>query len=967
MSKKKPRSLQDILRDRQQEEFVGREEQLAFFRANLSYDVEDPRRRFVINVSGQGGVGKTWLLRRFQKIAEEAGTILACTSETEDDVPRVLGHLAQQIEAQGHELDSFTERYKVYRQRKEEIEADPESPQGFPAFVGRTLAKGGLHLARRAPGAGIVAEFVDEEAITNLGGLFASYVARKIKNKDEVRLVLEPVETLTPLFLADLDEVVRHALVVLFFDTYEHTDAFLDAWLRDLLQGRYGEVPADILLVIAGRDELDRNYWSPYEGLLARFPLEPFTEAEARDYLSRKGVTNERIIKVILSLSGQLPLLVATLAVERPDNPDEVGDPSGEAVARFLSWVEDPAQRQIAVDAAVPRLLNRDVLAILTSDERAASLFDWLMEMPFVEKRRDGWVYHDVVRPQMLRYKRQIVPRGWNAAHKQLAAYYQGQLGDLELDERTGLKGATWKQYALEALYHNLCQAPFQQMPVALNGLLAVARTQSAFAQDWAETIYQAGDDSEIDELKRLGARLLDAMQARDKEGYSASVETLTAILAYPGIENRWQAVAFGLRGEAYWRIGRYEQALADFNQALELDCSLAWVIARRGATHRALYNFSQSLTDFNHALEVDPDLTWAVSGRGLTYREMGHYEEAIEDLNHAIEASALDSTLAWTIAQRGLTYRFMKRYEEALTDFDRALDLDADQIMALVFRGITYRDMRCYQEGIDDFQTALDLGADKGWVYANRGVAYRLMERYEEALLDFNRAVELRPDLPWVQASRGTLHRAMHRYQEALADLSMAIEKAPHLAWAIAGRGATYRLLGRYDEALVDFDRAIEIDPDLAWAIGRRGLTYRQTGNYPKALADFARAIELSPDEHWHYYDRALTHHILNHSKEAGTDLAVAIQQAQIEHERRPEDWRNTLRLALYYLSNGEAEKAENIYREAIASNVSSHLIQAAIGDLDEFLAIFSDHPQGSAIQNLLQQYLQEVGHESL
>lgn len=66
------KSLQDILKRRQQEEFVGREEQLIFFRRNLRWEVDDPRRRFVINIYGQGGVGKTWLLRRFGKIAKEA-------------------------------------------------------------------------------------------------------------------------------------------------------------------------------------------------------------------------------------------------------------------------------------------------------------------------------------------------------------------------------------------------------------------------------------------------------------------------------------------------------------------------------------------------------------------------------------------------------------------------------------------------------------------------------------------------------------------------------------------------------------------------------------------------------------------------------------------------------------------------------------------------------------------------------
>jgi hypothetical protein len=38
------KSLQDILKRRQQEEFVGREEQLAFFRRNLRYEPDDDRR-----------------------------------------------------------------------------------------------------------------------------------------------------------------------------------------------------------------------------------------------------------------------------------------------------------------------------------------------------------------------------------------------------------------------------------------------------------------------------------------------------------------------------------------------------------------------------------------------------------------------------------------------------------------------------------------------------------------------------------------------------------------------------------------------------------------------------------------------------------------------------------------------------------------------------------------------------------
>lgn len=94
MSQSKTSSLQDIIKHRQQEEFVGREEQLDFFRRNLHLVPENPSRRFIVSISGQGGVDKTWLLRRFRQIAEKFDVVTASADESEEDVPDVLGRFA---------------------------------------------------------------------------------------------------------------------------------------------------------------------------------------------------------------------------------------------------------------------------------------------------------------------------------------------------------------------------------------------------------------------------------------------------------------------------------------------------------------------------------------------------------------------------------------------------------------------------------------------------------------------------------------------------------------------------------------------------------------------------------------------------------------------------------------------------------------------------------------------------------
>src|SRR5690242_1646351 len=111
MSTKRP-SLQQIHKRRQQTEFVGRESQLVFFRENLLQDPEDPRHRFVVNVSGQGGVGKSTLLHHFRQMAAAAGAPTGWTDQGEADLPAALARLALDLDPEHRVFGGFHERYK---------------------------------------------------------------------------------------------------------------------------------------------------------------------------------------------------------------------------------------------------------------------------------------------------------------------------------------------------------------------------------------------------------------------------------------------------------------------------------------------------------------------------------------------------------------------------------------------------------------------------------------------------------------------------------------------------------------------------------------------------------------------------------------------------------------------------------------------------------------------------------------
>ena len=404
------RSLQDRIRERQQSGFVGRQGPAIQYRENFAFFVDDERRRFLFNIHGDAGVGKTFLTTQFRGIAAGSGALTAYIDETVEDVTSAMSAIAEQFSRAGSRLGDFEKRAADYQQRRHELESDPNAPAGVAAFLTKTAVTIGLAAARDIPVAGSLLAPIEGATVADQANQAREYLARKFRDHRDVRLLLSPADELTPVFVAGLSRVATNRPVALFLDTYERTGLVLDQWLRSLYAGRYGDLPETIVTTISGQKPLNPNLWGQYLPVIADIPLEPFSEVEARQFLASKDITDETTIEVILTLSGRLPLWLATLAEVRLQGNVAIGDPSGDAVDRFLKWENDPTRRTIAVAAALPRILNQDVLAVIAPTGKARELFDWLRGLPFVSQRGQAWTYHDVVRGAMLRLRRAETP-----------------------------------------------------------------------------------------------------------------------------------------------------------------------------------------------------------------------------------------------------------------------------------------------------------------------------------------------------------------------------------------------------------------------------------------------------------------------------------------------------------------------------------------------------------------------------
>lgn len=424
--------------------------------------------------------------------------------------------VAGDLKKDGAPLSDFENRMAQYRRRVQEVVADPGAPEGIASFLTKTVVTIGVAAARDIPVAGSLLAPLDAKTVADQADQARKYLAQKFSDHADVQLLTSPEDELTPSFVSGLCAASAGRPAVLFIDTYERTGLLLDDWLRRLYVGRYGDLPESLVVTIAGRMPLDQGLWRDYLPVISDIRLVPFTEPEARLFLAGKEITDDSTVKVILSLSGRLPLWLATLADAKPENPADVGDPAGDVVQQFLVW-EEPQRRAAAVAAAFPRILNQDILSAASPEGDAGELFAWLCGLPFVSRNGMYWEYHDVVRNAMLRLHRAQAPAESQTAHAALADAYERWAANIESSADETWSSPRWVDYTREAIYHRLCTAPAANLPKALQSAAQVAERNRPRLGDWAQLLIDAGRDAGDPTLTRYGEHLRSLLQASSR------------------------------------------------------------------------------------------------------------------------------------------------------------------------------------------------------------------------------------------------------------------------------------------------------------------------------------------------------------------------------------------------------------------------------------------------------------------
>ena len=174
----------------------------------------------------------------------------------------------------------------------------------------------------------------------------------------------------------------------------------------------------------------------------------------------------------------------------------------------------------------------------------------------------------------------------------------------------------------------------------------------------------------------------LQALVAFQNGNFFAMLEQMElAIDSYSqAIKIKPNAEAYSNTGNAKNNLGRYKDAIEDFDKAIEINPNYIIAHINRGTANFNLKQYKDAIKDFDKAIEINPNYAIAYNYKGIANLELGQYKDTIKDFDEAIETNP---NFATTYYNKGIAYLCLSKWEDAKADLTTAKNKGAD-IVAL-------------------------------------------------------------------------------------------------------------------------------------------------------------------------------------------------------------------------------------------------------------------------------------------
>lgn len=271
----------------------------------------------------------------------------------------------------------------------------------------------------------------------------------------------------------------------------------------------------------------------------------------------------------------------------------------------------------------------------------------------------------------------------------------------------------------------------------------------------------------------KAGRFLIKGNEALSKGDYNEAARLYTEAIA----KNDVYVEAYNNRGVAYYKDGKYIEAIIDYTKIL---------------------------------LQIDPDFSEARRNRVNAYLDAGRYEKALEDLD---ELDKVFADSAFVDFSRGLVYHEMKEFSLSIASFEKSFEKDNTNSETLVNVANGYYMTRDFGKAKQILQQAIGLNATEPNSYNTLALIATEEKDYPLALRHVEEAINLDVGNPFFLNNRGYIHLLIGDLEAAEKDIRRAIIGAPENPWAYRNRGILFFLQDRFADAVRNFEQAAKYD----------------------------------------------------------------------------------------------------------------------------------------------------------
>eukprot|EP00924_Labyrinthula_sp_SR-Ha-C_P000858 maker-scaffold_7-snap-gene-6.35-mRNA-1 protein AED:0.01 eAED:0.01 QI:125/1/1/1/1/1/3/164/509 len=318
--------------------------------------------------------------------------------------------------------------------------------------------------------------------------------------------------------------------------------------------------------------------------------------------------------------------------------------------------------------------------------------------------------------------------------------------------------------------------------------------------------------------------------------------------LSMNGSEGKETAVSFKLKGNEWYKQGKYREAIESYSKAIDLEPENSAFYNNRAAAYLMSGKTLNAITDARKSVKLDPENVKALVRLGKACFKKGLLKEAKSSLRLSLQKNPTNSAARSELNEVEMT---MKRLEAARESFAKG---DFSRAQALATAGLRRspesKDFilikaECLLHNNENHNAfnltnllVYDYQSDTELLYV-RALALYKMERYDQAIKHLSQGLQNDPDATKLarllkkirkvnrlkeagndQFKRGNYTDAIEKYSEALA---VDPDNNALNAKLLCNRGLCKAKLGRNEKAVEDFDSCIEKDPQYVKAYLKR------------------------------------------------------------------------------------------------------------------------------------------------